>query len=159
MWPHVASVATLWTFGYLDIMDILTLWTFGYLDIWTSWTIWHLGHFDIMDNWTSGYHRTVGLMSAKFYPLTFVTLKDAGFLFGLGKCLKILLSCSINYMSVQGSTIRQAPGLLNFVPAVAYHFCLNMPAAFSQPGACLIVEPCICSTPKWMAYGLPSIIP
>ena len=26
------------------------------------------------------------------------------------------------------------PGLVNFVPAVAYHFCLNLQAAFSQPG-------------------------
>ena len=32
--------------------------------------------------------------------------------------------------------------MVNFVPAVAYHFCLNLPAAFSQPGARLILEPC-----------------
>ena len=30
-----------------------------------------------------------------------------------------------------------------FVPAVAYHICLNLPAAFSQPGNGLIVKPCI----------------
>ena len=29
---------------------------------------------------------------------------------------------------------------MNFVPAVAYHFCLNLPAAFSQPKNGLIVE-------------------
>ena len=26
------------------------------------------------------------------------------------------------------------PGLVNFVIAVAFHFCLNLPATFSQPG-------------------------
>ena len=41
----------------------------------------------------------------------------------------------------QGFTIRQFPGLVNFVPAVAYHFCLNLLAAFSQPGNVLIVWP------------------
>ena len=28
-----------------------------------------------------------------------------------------------------------APGLVNSIPAVAYHFCLNLTAAFTQPGA------------------------
>ena len=32
--------------------------------------------------------------------------------------------------------------MVNFVPALAYHFCLNLPAAFTQPGARLLVEPC-----------------
>ena len=35
---------------------------------------------------------------------------------------------------VQGISIRPIPGLVNFDPAVAYLFCLNLPAAFSQPG-------------------------
>ena len=52
---------------------------------------------------------------------------------------------------VQGSAKRRAPGLVNFgelfvlvnfVPAVAYHFCLALPAAFTQPGARLLAEPC-----------------
>ena len=43
---------------------------------------------------------------------------------------------------VEGLTIRPFPGLENFVPAVAYHFCLNLPAAFSQPGNGLIAIPC-----------------
>ena len=34
------------------------------------------------------------------------------------------------------------PGLVNFVPAVAYHFCLNLPAEFSQPGNSLTGIPC-----------------
>ena len=32
---------------------------------------------------------------------------------------------------------------MNFVPAVAYLFCLNLPAAFLQPGNSLIEIPCI----------------
>ena len=35
---------------------------------------------------------------------------------------------------LQGSAKRRALGLVNFVPADAYHFCLALPAAFSQPG-------------------------
>ena len=46
-------------------------------------------------------------------------------------------------IGMQGSIIRPFPGLVNFFPAVAYHFCLNLPAAFSQPWNSLIVEPCI----------------
>ena len=36
--------------------------------------------------------------------------------------------------SLQCSTKRQSPGLVNFVAALAYHFCLDLPAAFTQPG-------------------------
>ena len=43
---------------------------------------------------------------------------------------------------VKGSTIWRAPGFVNFVLALAYHFCLNLPAAFTQPGARLLAEPC-----------------
>ena len=49
---------------------------------------------------------------------------------------------------VQGSSNRRAPGFVNFVPAVAYHFCLNLPAAFTQPGARLLVEPCMSHLPN-----------
>ena len=43
---------------------------------------------------------------------------------------------------VQGLAKRWSPGLVNFVPALAYHFCLVLPAAFTQPGAHLLAEPC-----------------
>ena len=33
------------------------------------------------------------------------------------------------------------PGLVNFVPAVAYHFCLNLPKTFSQPGNGILAQP------------------
>ena len=32
--------------------------------------------------------------------------------------------------------------MVNFVPAFAYHFCLALPAAFTQPGNHLLAEPC-----------------
>ena len=44
---------------------------------------------------------------------------------------------------VQGTSKRPFPGLVNFVPAIAYHFCLNLPGAFSQPGHGLLEVPCI----------------
>ena len=55
-------------------------------------------------------------------------------------CLQLCVSTSAP--SLQGSTNRRAPGFVNFVLALAYHFCLNLPAAFTQPGARLLVEPC-----------------
>ena len=35
-----------------------------------------------------------------------------------------------------------ATGLVNFVAAVAYHFCQALPAAFTQPGLSLLAQPC-----------------
>ena len=32
---------------------------------------------------------------------------------------------------------------MSFVTAVAYHLCVALPAAFTQPGACLLADPCI----------------
>ena len=45
--------------------------------------------------------------------------------------------------SIQGSAKSKAPCLVNFVPAVAYHICLSLPAALSQPGRSLLADPCI----------------
>ena len=45
-------------------------------------------------------------------------------------------------VDIQGSANRWSTGLVSFVPALAYHFCLALPAAFTQPGACLLAEPC-----------------
>ena len=44
--------------------------------------------------------------------------------------------------SIMGLAKRLWTGLVNFVPAVAYHFCLALPAAFKQPGDHLLAEPC-----------------
>ena len=38
---------------------------------------------------------------------------------------------------------KRAPGLVNFVHAVAYHLCLALPLAITQPGARLKAELCI----------------
>ena len=43
---------------------------------------------------------------------------------------------------VQGSPKECYPGLVNFVIAVAYHFCLNLPGAFSQTGKHSFGDPC-----------------
>ena len=44
---------------------------------------------------------------------------------------------------IQGSAIGRTPGLVEFVPAVAYYFCVALPAAFLQPGARLLTKSCI----------------
>ena len=43
---------------------------------------------------------------------------------------------------LQSRIIMPFSGLVNFVPAVAYHFCLNFLAAFSQTENSLIVQLC-----------------
>ena len=45
-------------------------------------------------------------------------------------------------VNVQGWMIRPLPGLVNFAPAVAYNLCLNLPAAFPQPGSGPLVQSC-----------------
>ena len=42
---------------------------------------------------------------------------------------------------LQGSAQRRAPSLVNFVPVVAYHFCLALPEAFKQPRDHLLTDP------------------
>ena len=42
---------------------------------------------------------------------------------------------TINEFGLQGPANKLRPGLVNFVTTVAYHFCLSLPAAFTQPGA------------------------
>ena len=54
----------------------------------------------------------------------------------------LYFSLSLDPMILQGSTNRRAPGFVNFVLALAYHFSLNLHAALTQPGARLLVEPC-----------------
>ena len=66
-----------------------------------------------------------------------------------GYCISKFYNYSLNkrnFMSacplLQGSAKRLKPGLVKFVPAVAYHFCLNLPGAFTKPGQSLLAEPC-----------------
>ena len=44
--------------------------------------------------------------------------------------------------SVQRSAEVGAPGLVNFITAVAYHFCPSLPAAFTQPGTSTLADLC-----------------
>ena len=44
---------------------------------------------------------------------------------------------------VQGSAKKRSPSLVNIVAAVACHLRLALPAAFTQPGAHLLADPCI----------------
>ena len=43
---------------------------------------------------------------------------------------------------VLGSAKRRSPGLVNFVNALAYHSCLALSAAFTQPGVHLLEITC-----------------
>ena len=45
-------------------------------------------------------------------------------------------------VGLQGLAERRTPGLVNFVTALACHFCLALPAAITQPGHHLLAEPC-----------------
>ena len=45
-------------------------------------------------------------------------------------------------LSLQRSAKICAPGLVNFVHAFVYYFCLALPAAFTQRGVHLLGEPC-----------------
>ena len=49
---------------------------------------------------------------------------------------------------LQGRAKKWSPGLVNFVTAVAYHFCLSLPAAFTRPGDHLLAEPCIADSER-----------
>ena len=44
--------------------------------------------------------------------------------------------------SEDGWTKKWALGFVNFAPAVACHFCFNLPENFSQPGAHYLSQPC-----------------
>ena len=55
---------------------------------------------------------------------------------------------------VQGSPKESFPGLENFVTAVAYHLCLNLPATFSQPGNDSFGDPCTLCNMNCSADGL-----
>ena len=54
-----------------------------------------------------------------------------------------IVSSDSRHLCVQGTTKRLRPGLVNFVPALAYHFCLNLLNAFTKPGRSLLVVPCM----------------
>ena len=59
-----------------------------------------------------------------------------------------------------GLEIILVSGLVKFVPAVAYHFCLNLPATFSQPRTSIISvlnELYSCHNKRTTLHILPSL--
>ena len=57
------------------------------------------------------------------------------------------------FIPLQGLAKKWFPGWVNFVPALAYHFCLALPAAFTQPGNGNSAQPC---TPVSLTSSLSS---
>ena len=55
--------------------------------------------------------------------------------------LLVCLMSEVQYIA-QSPAKRLRPGLVNFVPAVAYHLYLNLLPAFTQPGRSLLDDPC-----------------
>ena len=59
-------------------------------------------------------------------------------------------SCFLSHESVrhslaayiQGRAKKWSPDLVSFVAAVAYHLCLDLPAAFTQHGDHFLADPC-----------------
>ena len=66
---------------------------------------------------------------------------ESRLLLGFGGAEVIDNAVQDDWVELQGSANRLWPGLVKFVPAVAYHFCLNLPPAFTQPGLSLLAEP------------------
>ena len=61
----------------------------------------------------------------------------------VGKNTKVHFEGSMTCQtSLQGSPRECLPGLVNFVTAVAYHFYLNLPRKFSQPGKHFFGDSC-----------------
>ena len=54
------------------------------------------------------------------------------------ECVQNLYAWGISSASAQVGT----QGFVNFVPALAYLLCLNLPAAFTQPGAPTLADLC-----------------
>ena len=46
------------------------------------------------------------------------------------------------FLPLQGWDKKWSSGSVNFVPAVAYHFCLNLQGKCSQPGDHFLAQPC-----------------
>ena len=80
----------------------------------------------------------------KSFP-QFSILKESQLIFALMDLpvLNLLLFLSLSELLLQRSAKVDAPSLVNLIPAVAYHSCLNLPAAFTQPGASTLADLCI----------------
>ena len=57
-----------------------------------------------------------------------------------GEASEVGRNSRVSSCNLQGISKRPFPGLVNFILAVSYHFCLNLPAGFSQPGSGLYFQ-------------------
>ena len=77
-------------------------------------------------------------------------IAEALFLISLFSSLNVSCFLPITDLhEVEGSAKRRSPGLVNFVSALSSRFCLTLPAAFMEPGVCLIAEPCTRERGVW----------
>ena len=52
------------------------------------------------------------------------------------------VAATTRQQGVQGWAKKWIPGLVDFVPALAYHLGFNLPETSSQPGADFLARPC-----------------
>ena len=58
------------------------------------------------------------------------------------RILKASYFPSLSLTALQEWAKEGAPGWVKFIPAVAYHLCLNLAVQFSKPGAHVLAQPC-----------------
>ena len=68
---------------------------------------------------------------------TYLLLSDYRF---VEFCLIIQGRTNIRDLAIERDRIKGDPRLVKFVPVLPYHFCLALPAAFTQPGTDLLAE-------------------
>ena len=56
-------------------------------------------------------------------------------------------------VQIQRSAKVRAPGFVNFITAVAYHFCPSLPAAITQPGASTLADLCTLAASHNRSYS------
>ena len=73
------------------------------------------------------------------------------------KMLDVAIICFESKSSFRETSAKiGAPGLVNFITAVAYHFCLKLPAVFTQPVSLTLADLCTCRMaehPKYKSTG------
>ena len=118
-----------------NVTKYCVVFTFLYLS-------YHKGRIGRLTNFATGW--ALDIMALVILEITDVTLHSL-ILPKISTCSHIvlfLLSVSSRRSVAQGSAKSWTPGLVIFVPAVAYHFCLALPGAFTQPGSSTFADLC-----------------